>query len=87
MTALGFSCLLDGALQSPFITSFLEPSAPGYSFARFYADLKARGFVIYPGKVSRASTFRIGTIGDVRPTTIRSLVSAVKDSMSWSGVE
>jgi 2-aminoethylphosphonate-pyruvate transaminase len=87
MRALGFSCLLEGTLQSPFITSFLEPSAPGYSFSRFYADLKAHGFVIYPGKVSHASTFRIGTIGDVRPDTIRSLVAAVRNSMSWDAAE
>jgi 2-aminoethylphosphonate--pyruvate transaminase/phosphonoacetaldehyde hydrolase len=83
MTELGFSCLLDAAVQSPFITSFLQPTAPGFTFARFYADLKARGFVIYPGKVSRANTFRIGTIGDVRPQTIRALLSAVRDSMTW----
>ncbi len=51
--------------------------------SQFHADLKARGFVIYPGKVSRAATFRIGTIGDVQPATIRSLISAVKDSVSW----
>ena len=83
MQGLGFACLLDKELRSPIITSFLEPVAPGYTFAGFYAALKARGFVIYPGKVSQADTFRIGTIGDVRPATIRSLVSAVQQSMSW----
>ncbi len=83
MTDLGFSCLLDPGLRSPIITSFLEPRAPGYSFAAFYAALKARGFVIYPGKVSQADTFRIGTIGDVSPATIRSLLTAVRQSMTW----
>jgi 2-aminoethylphosphonate-pyruvate transaminase len=83
MSRLGFACLLEKELRSPIITSFLEPSAAGYSFGGFYAALKARGFVIYPGKVSQADTFRIGTIGDVHPATIRSLISAVKQSMSW----
>jgi len=83
MGRLGFSCLLEKELRCPIITSFLEPSAPGYSFGGFYAALKTRGFVIYPGKVSRADTFRIGTIGDVSPATIRSLISAVHQSMSW----
>ena len=83
MSRLGFSCLLEKELQSPIITSFLEPSAPGYSFGGFYAALKTRGFVIYPGKVSHADTFRIGTIGDVHPATIRSLISAVHQSMNW----
>ncbi len=83
MTGHGFSCLLDPELRSPIITSFLEPGAPGYSFAGFYAALKAQGFVIYPGKVSQADTFRIGTIGDVTPATIRSLIAAVGRSMNW----
>ncbi|MGO9309080.1 MAG: 2-aminoethylphosphonate--pyruvate transaminase [Spirochaetia bacterium] len=83
MTELGFSCLLDERLRSPIISSFLEPAAPGYSFRGFYAALKARGFVIYPGKVSEADTFRIGTIGDVFPDTIRSLIAAVRQSMTW----
>jgi 2-aminoethylphosphonate-pyruvate transaminase len=84
MSQLGFQSLLDESLQSPIITSFLEPEDPGYSFPAFYAGLKSRGFVIYPGKVSLASTFRIGTIGDVTPATMRSLVDAVKDCMSWT---
>jgi 2-aminoethylphosphonate-pyruvate transaminase len=84
MSHLGFQCLLEESLQSPIITSFLDPSAPGYSFPRFYEDLKARGFVIYPGKVSHAGTFRIGTIGDIGPATIRHLIEAVGDCMSWT---
>lgn len=84
MSQLGFQSLLDESLQSPIITSFLEPEDPGYSFPAFYAGLKSRGFVIYPGKVSLARTFRIGTIGDVTPATMRSLVDAVKDCTSWT---
>ncbi len=84
MKLLGFRCLLEEQLQSPIITSFLDPAEPGYSFARFYRDLKARGFVIYPGKVSDANTFRIGTIGDIGPVTIRRLIDAVRESMSWA---
>ncbi|MGA2615060.1 MAG: 2-aminoethylphosphonate--pyruvate transaminase [Spirochaetia bacterium] len=84
MSQLGFQSLLDESLQSPIITSLLEPEDPGYSFPAFYAGLKSRGFVIYPGKVSLARTFRIGTIGDVTPATMRSLVDAVKDCTSWT---
>ena len=83
MDALKFRCLLKEDRQSPIITSFLDRPAPGYSFPRFYAKLKEKGFVIYPGKVSRASTFRIGTIGDINLKTIRSLVDAIEDCMSW----
>jgi 2-aminoethylphosphonate-pyruvate transaminase len=41
--------------------------------------LKARGFVIYPGKVSMADCFRIGTIGDITPGDIRALLGVVAD--------
>jgi len=82
MTALRFRCLLGERLQSPIITSFLEPAEPWYTFDAFYAELKRRGFVIYPGKVSRASTFRIGTIGDVHPSTFHGFIEAVRESIS-----
>ncbi len=62
-------------LHSPFITSFRNPA--NFSFRTFYEELKARGFVIYPGKVSMADCFRIGTIGDITPRDIRALLAAV----------
>jgi 2-aminoethylphosphonate-pyruvate transaminase len=83
MRDLGFQCLLPDAYQSPIITSFLSPPSPRYSFPRFYAALKAEGFVIYPGKVTAADTFRIGNIGAVTPEDIRRLLDAVTRSMFW----
>ena len=82
MEDLGLQCLLRPELRSPVITSFLEPAYPAYSFPRFYAALKRRGFVIYPGKVSRANTFRVGTIGAVYPHTIRVLLKAVREALA-----
>ena len=60
----------------PFFTSFLF-RAPGFSFKFFFGLLKKMGFVIYPGKVSDADTFRIGTIGDVFPEDFERLTQAV----------
>lgn len=76
MRSLGFKTLLPDAIQSPVITSFLYPSAE-FDFPCFYRELKARGFVIYPGKISQADTFRIGNIGDVFPADFDRLVAAV----------
>ena len=77
MEALGFRTLLPAGIQSPVITSFLYPTAD-FDFKGFYARLKAKGFVIYPGKISQADTFRIGNIGDVFPKDFERLVMAVK---------
>ena len=83
MQELGFECLLPARLHSPIITTFRSPRDPAYHFGRFYGALKSRGFVIYPGKVTAADTFRIGTIGAVRPEDIRRLLQAVGQSMFW----
>jgi len=69
---------LPGKWQSPIITAFRYPR-PGFEFQPFYEALKQRGFVIYPGKVSRAETFRIGTIGQVFADDVERLLAAVAE--------
>jgi 2-aminoethylphosphonate-pyruvate transaminase len=83
MRHLGFETLLPDEYQSPIITSFLNPDHPGFEFSRFYQSLKEQGFVIYPGKVTNAETFRIGNIGHVFPDDIGRLVQAVERAMYW----
>jgi 2-aminoethylphosphonate-pyruvate transaminase len=78
MRGAGFKPLLPENIQSPVITSFLYPR-PDFDFSAFYAALKQRGFVIYPGKISQASTFRIGTIGEVYPADIGHLLAAIRE--------
>ena len=80
MRALGFQTLLPDEIQSPVITSFLYPHA-GFDFKSFYTKLKGHGFVIYPGKISQADTFRIGNIGDVHPADFERLAEAVKECL------
>ena len=84
MTRLGFVPLLSKEHQSPVITSFLFPDHPDFDFRRFYQALKARGFVIYPGKVTARDTFRIGNIGDVHPADMDRLAEAVHGTMDWN---
>ena len=84
MDALGFDCVLPHKYHSPIITGFINPTAPGYDFMRFYTLLKEKGFVIYPGKVTGIDSFRIGTIGHVFPQDIDRLIVAVGESMYWN---
>ncbi len=86
MEALGFQPLLPPEYRSPIITSFVYPRDPNFCFETFYEALKRRRFVIYPGKVSRAETFRIGTIGHVFPDDIRLLIQAVEESIQELGL-
>ncbi|QDU58682.1 2-aminoethylphosphonate--pyruvate transaminase [Aeoliella mucimassa] len=83
MENLGFRSLLPHDLHSPIITGFLDPESADYNFREFYALLKSKGFVIYPGKVTNINSFRIGTIGHVFPSDIERLIDAVESSMYW----
>ena len=78
MAQLGYRPLLPATVQSPIITSFLYPS-DRFVFKPFYEAMKARGFVLYPGKISDADTFRIGNIGDVYPEDMERLLKAVQE--------
>lgn len=78
MRELGFETLLPDSEQSPVITSFYYPDS-SFNFKDFYEKLKKKGFVIYPGKISQADTFRIGNIGDVYPDDFKKLVAAIKE--------
>ena len=79
MAALGFKQYLKADIQGHIITSFLYPTDKPFNFEDFYNKLNDRGFVIYPGKLSKADAFRIGNIGQIFPDDIRGLVAAVKE--------
>ena len=78
MAELGFQPLLKEEDQSVIITSFLYPDS-SFDFNEFYQAVKARGFVLYPGKISQADTFRIGNIGEIYPQDIAKLLEVIKE--------
>ena len=86
MARLGFQLFLDGSVQAPIIATFRSPEDPRFRFDRFYSALAARGFVIYPGKLTDADSFRIGCIGNLEPTDFERLVGAVGEIMAELGL-
>ncbi|MEM7197076.1 MAG: 2-aminoethylphosphonate--pyruvate transaminase [Pseudomonadota bacterium] len=81
MQAMGFSCLLDGQWLSPIIVTFFAPSDENFTFSRFYEELKARDFIIYPGKLTTVDSFRIGCIGQIHSDTITKLLNAIDETL------
>ena len=65
----------------------MYPDARPFDFESFYSALGVRGFTIYPGKVSGADCFRIGTIGRLFPEDFESLTSATRDVLIELGFE
>lgn len=82
MRALGFREFVPNARQGPIITSFYYPDHPNFDFGRFYDLLNERGFVIYPGKVSAADCFRIGSIGRIFPADVTNLLAAIREALA-----
>ena len=87
MRALGFRTLLPDHLQAPIIVTFRMPRAPAFQFQRFYDGLKERGFIIYPGKLTVADSFRIGCIGRIFPKDMRAALDAVREVLAEMSVD
>jgi 2-aminoethylphosphonate-pyruvate transaminase len=77
MRALGFTTLLGDQQAGPIIQTFLTPRDPNFVFEAFYEKLRDRGFAIYPGKLTKRPSFRIGTIGHLDSDVMQAAVNAV----------
>jgi 2-aminoethylphosphonate-pyruvate transaminase len=86
MRALGFETLLPDCLQAPVIVTFKMPADPRFAFEEFYDRLRQRGYVIYPGKLTVAPSFRIGCIGRIGPAEMRGALLAIEATLSEMGV-
>lgn len=79
MRRLGFELFLEEAVQAPIIATFRMPESRPLAFRPFYDALAERGFLIYPGKLTRAETFRIGCIGALDRRDFERLLLAVAE--------
>ena len=87
MRALGFETLLPDELQAPIIVTFRMPTNPEFDFDRFYDGLKQQGYVIYPGKLTVADSFRMGCIGRLNGEQIQGALDAVAAMLKQLGID
>ena len=81
MAALGFRCFLPAQIQAPIIVTFHAPKDPHYQFKTFYERVKAKGFILYPGKLTEVETFRVGCIGHLNPAEMQAAVAAIAQTL------
>jgi 2-aminoethylphosphonate-pyruvate transaminase len=86
MRALGFEPLLPDDLQAPIIVTFRMPADPRFVFDDFYDRLRDKGYVIYPGKLTVAPSFRIGCIGRIGPHEMQGALAAIRAALAEMGV-
>ena len=87
MRGLGYETFLPDGVQAPIIVTFRAPSDPRFDFARFYDALAKRGYLIYPGKLTRTPSFRIGCIGRIDESVMRGVVAAVAEVTEEMGFD
>ena len=87
MRDMGFKTLLPDELQAPIIITFHMPTNPEFDFAAFYNGLKDQGYVIYPGKLTVADSFRMGCIGRLGSEQIQGALAAVADLLAQFGID
>jgi len=87
MREMGFKTLLPDTLQAPIIITFHMPTNPEFDFDAFYDGLKNQGYVIYPGKLTVADSFRMGCIGRLDQQHMQAALEAVKTMRKQFGIE
>ncbi len=83
---LGFETLLPDHLQAPIIVTVRTPADPRFRFEQFYDALSRRGYVIYPGKLTVADSFRVGCIGSLGEAEMRGALDAMAAVLEEMGV-
>ena len=86
MRSMGFETLLPDGLQAPIIVTFHMPGDPRFDFDEFYDLLRQRGFVIYPGKLTVADSFRVGCIGDLDADDMGAALDVIRATLDEMGV-
>ena len=79
---LGLQSFLKPEIQAPIIVTVHAPANAKYDFKTFYESVRSKGFVLYPGKLTQAETFRVGCIGAIGTQEMRSAIHAMKDALA-----
>jgi 2-aminoethylphosphonate-pyruvate transaminase len=87
LRGLGFETLLPDHLQAPIIVTVRTPADPRFEFETFYRALGRRGYIIYPGKLTVADSFRVGCIGSLGEGEMRGAIQAMRAALAEMGVE
>lgn len=86
MQRAGFVPFLSADAQAPIIVAFHDPADPNFDFDEMYRRVRARGFILYPGKLTAAATFRVGCIGAFDEVAILHAIQAIVQALHSMGI-
>lgn len=86
MRQMGFATVVPDEFASPIVATFHNPDHPAFTFQALFEGMKKRGFIIFPGRLALADTFRIGCMGDVTEADMSEAMQAIADTLEEMGV-
>jgi 2-aminoethylphosphonate-pyruvate transaminase len=86
LARLGLRSFLDASIQAPIIVTFHAPDDASYDFKTFYQEVKKRGYILYPGKLTQVETFRVGCMGHFGEAGIPGAVEAIAQTLQAMGI-
>ncbi len=87
MRKLGFREYLFPNIRGYFVTSFLMPEHPNFSYQVFYEKLRDKDQIIYSGKMSGWESFRIATMGRITPNDVKFLLYSMEETLKEMNVD
>jgi 2-aminoethylphosphonate-pyruvate transaminase len=86
MRQMGFTTVVPDKFASPIVATFHNPDHPAFTFGALFEGMKKRGFIIFPGRLALADTFRIGCMGDLSESDMSNAMQAIADTLNEMGV-
>ncbi len=86
MRQMGFTTVVPDHFASPIVATFHNPNQANFSFEKLFQGMKRRGFIIFPGRLALADTFRIGCMGNVNESDMAEAMDAVSETMQEMGI-
>lgn len=86
MRQMGFVTVVPDSAASPIVATFHNPKHPRFSFDALFEGMQRRGFIIFPGRLALADTFRIGCMGAVTEQDMAEAMQAVAETMTEMGI-
>lgn len=86
MRQMGFTTVVPDEFASPIVATFHNPDHPAFNFRALFEGMKQRGFIIFPGRLALADTFRIGCMGDLNEADISDAMQAIADTLEDMGI-
>ena len=86
LAKLGFRNVIRREWQAGLVVSAIYPDDPHWNFEKVHDYCYARGFTIYPGKISTTNTFRLCALGAIDEQDIRDFFAVFEDALRTTNV-